>query len=224
MTDEKIRQKENSDENQKKIKEKNVQNDIRTSPITFPFPPRQSKLKADDIQFKKFLEIFSQLHINIPFVEDLKKMPTYAKFMKYVLTRKTVFEEFETVAMTKSSFCLPWRIGILNVISLCELRASINLMFLSFFQQLKVGEVRPTTIYCLSRRKTILATTGTLIYVKKGEVTLRVNDEKITFNMFKALKQPFDMEECSFVRVTDNLVNEKVVQLSKVTHEFEEIE
>lgn len=169
MTDEKIRQKENSDENQKKIKEKNVQNDIRTSPITFPFPPRQSKLKADDIQFKKFLEIFSQLHINIPFVEDLKKMPTYAKFMKYVLTRKTIFEEFETVAMTKSctsiiqnkllvkkddpgSFCLPCRIGILNVIGLCELRASINLMLLSFFQQLKVGEVRPTTIYCLSRR------------------------------------------------------------------------
>lgn len=69
-----------------------------------------------------------------------------------------------------------------------------------------------------------MATTGALIYVKKGEVTLRVNDEKITFNMFKALKQPFDMEECSFVRVTDNLENEKVVQLIKVTHEFEEIE
>ncbi|CAH1424738.1 unnamed protein product [Lactuca virosa] len=69
-----------------------------------------------------------------------------------------------------------------------------------------------------------LATVGALIDVKKGEVTLRVNDEQRTFNMFKTVKQPFNMEECSFVRVIDNLVHAEVAQLSKVTHDIQEIE
>lgn len=71
------------------------------APVVFPFPPRQSKSMEDNEQFKKFLEILFQLHINIPLVKALKKMPIYAKFMKEVFTRKRVRREFETVAMTK---------------------------------------------------------------------------------------------------------------------------
>ena len=44
-----------------------------------------------------------------------------------------------------------------------------------------------------------LAIGEALVDVKKGEVTLRVNDEKNYFNMFKAIKHPSNMEECSFI-------------------------
>ncbi|KAL7584098.1 uncharacterized protein LOC111901652 [Lactuca sativa] len=149
--------------NQKKAQEKHARTSAAVAPTNLPFPPRQSKSKVDDGQFKKFLEILSQLHINIPFVEALKQMPTYAKFMKDVLTKKRVFGEFETIAVTKSctsiiqnklpvkkddpgGFVLPCTIGKLDKIGLCDLGASINLMSLSIFQRLGIGEARPTTI------------------------------------------------------------------------------
>ncbi|KAL7617558.1 hypothetical protein Lser_V15G01562 [Lactuca serriola] len=149
--------------NEKKAQEKDAPTGATVAPTTLPFPPRKSKSNEDDGQFKKFLEILSQLHINIPFVEALKQMPTYAKFMKEVLTRKRVWREFETIAMTKSctsiiknrlpvkkddpgSFILPCKIGKFDKIGLCDLGASINLMPLSIFQKLGLGEARPTTV------------------------------------------------------------------------------
>ena len=36
----------------------------------------------------KKLEVLKKLHINIPFAEALEQMPTYAKFMKELLTHK----------------------------------------------------------------------------------------------------------------------------------------
>ena len=45
-----------------------------------------------------------------------------------------------------------------------------------------------------------LATKATLIDVKKGELTLRVGDEKVHFNMNQSLKQPdFDNVKCKNV-------------------------
>ena len=64
-----------------------------------PFPQRFQKQKQDK-QFSKFLEVLKQLHINIPFVEALKQMPNYVKFLKDILARKKRFREFETVALT----------------------------------------------------------------------------------------------------------------------------
>ncbi|XP_063946058.1 uncharacterized protein LOC135151506 [Daucus carota subsp. sativus] len=65
-----------------------------------PFPKRLQKHKLDK-QFAKFLEVFKKLQINIPFVEALEQMPSYAKFMKGILSRKLKLEELETVALTE---------------------------------------------------------------------------------------------------------------------------
>ncbi|XP_039135745.1 uncharacterized protein LOC120273169 [Dioscorea cayenensis subsp. rotundata] len=67
--------------------------------------PYSSRLMQDkeDAKFKKFLNIFKQLHINIPLVEALLQIPKYAKFMKDLLTNKMKLEELET--MTLSTNC-----------------------------------------------------------------------------------------------------------------------
>ncbi|XP_024042794.1 uncharacterized protein LOC127900654 [Citrus sinensis] len=88
-----------------------------------PFPQRFQKQKQDK-QFSKFLEVLKQLHINIPFVEALEQMPNYVKFLKDILARKKRY----------------------NGRALCDLGANINLMPLSVFKQLGVGECRPTTV------------------------------------------------------------------------------
>ncbi|PIN11091.1 hypothetical protein CDL12_16311 [Handroanthus impetiginosus] len=56
-----------------------------------------------------------------------------------------------------------------------------------------------------------LATGKTLIDVQKGELTMRVQDQQITFNVFKAMKFPNESDECFFVSLFDNLAGNKSI-------------
>ncbi|KAK8980799.1 hypothetical protein V6N11_047930 [Hibiscus sabdariffa] len=131
--------------------------------ITPPFPQRLKKQKQD-YQFKKFLDILKQVHINLPLVEALQQMPNYAKFLKDMVTRKKRIEEFETAAATETclalmhnkvpakktdpgSFTIECFIGHnYSTKALCDTGASINLMPKYVFQKLGIGEAKPTTV------------------------------------------------------------------------------
>ena len=128
-----------------------------------PYPKLLKKHKLDK-QFTKFMEVFKKLHINIPFADALEQMPSYVKFMKDILSQKRRLADCETVNLTEAcsailqrklpqklkdpiSFTIPCTIG--NAIferALCDLGASINLMPLSIFKRLGLGEARPTTV------------------------------------------------------------------------------
>jgi len=54
-----------------------------------------------DLQFGKFLEVLNKLYINTPFTKALSQMPSYAKFLKEILSNKRKPEEHETVALTE---------------------------------------------------------------------------------------------------------------------------
>ncbi|PIN15182.1 hypothetical protein CDL12_12177 [Handroanthus impetiginosus] len=56
-----------------------------------------------------------------------------------------------------------------------------------------------------------LATGRTLIDVQKGELTMRVQDQQITFNSFKAMKFPNESDECFSVSILDNLAGKEVI-------------
>ncbi|XP_052299243.1 uncharacterized protein LOC127902982 [Citrus sinensis] len=234
-----------------------------------PFPQRFQKQQQDK-QFSKILGMLKQLHINIPFVEVLEQMPNYAKFLKDILTKKRRLGEFETIALTQESsrmlqskipqkmkdpgsFTIPCSIGTkYSGKALCDLGASINLMPLSVFKQLGVGECRPTTVTLqLADRSHVypeekiedvlvkvdkfifpvdfivldfeadkevpiilgrpfLATGKTLIDVQKGELTMRVNDQQVTFNVLDAMKSPDEIEDCNFISAVDFVVAERL--------------
>ncbi|KAL5563684.1 hypothetical protein UlMin_033431 [Ulmus minor] len=236
-----------------------------------PFPQRFQKQQQDK-KFQKFLDVLKQLHINIPFVEALEQMPNYVKFMKDMLMKKRRFGEFETVALTREcsaalqsklppklqdpgSFTIPCSIGGRYCgKALCDLGASINLMPMSIFKTLGIGEARPTTVSLQLADRSIaqpegkiedvlvkvdkfifpvdfiildfeadmevpiilgrpfLATGCALIDVHNGELTMRVQDEKVTFNVFQAMKFPNEVEECSALSLVDSLVSEKFVE------------
>ncbi|XP_038890292.1 uncharacterized protein LOC120079910 [Benincasa hispida] len=186
-------------------------------------------------------------------------MPSYVKFFKDILTNKRKIRENETVALTYEcsalfqnniptkmkdlrSFTLPCSIGGKEVENaLCDLGASINLMPLSIFKKLNIGNARPTTItlqlvdrsithlegkiedvlmqvdklifladfiildyegdieVSIILSRPFLATGCTLIDVQKGELTIRVDDQQVKFNILNALKYPSDMENCQYV-------------------------
>src|ERR1044072_3130334 len=93
------------------------------------------------------MEVFKKLRINIPFADALEQMPTYAKFMQDILSRRRKLRDLaEKILMTENysailqrklpqkikdlgSFTIPVDIEGSSVSeSLCDLGASINLM------------------------------------------------------------------------------------------------
>ena len=59
-----------------------------------PFPQRFVRAKLD-AQFGKFLEVIKNLHISVPYVDAMKQMPHYFKFLKDLLSGR---KECETVS------------------------------------------------------------------------------------------------------------------------------
>ncbi|KAK6147887.1 hypothetical protein DH2020_018799 [Rehmannia glutinosa] len=186
-------------------------------------------------------------------------MPNYAKFMKDVMSRKRRLEAYETVNLTEEcsailqrklpqklrdpgSFTITCTIGdsYFNK-ALCDLGASINLMSLSVFRKLGLGEITPSTITLqladrsltyprgviedvlikvdkfifpadfvvldmeedhempLILGRPFLATGRALIDVQRGELTLRVNDDEVLFNIYKAMKFQEEPHTCHFI-------------------------
>ncbi|XP_052736718.1 uncharacterized protein LOC128197907 [Vigna angularis] len=93
------------------------------------------------------MEIFKKLKINIPFSEALQQMPSYAKFLEELLTKKRKYIEEETIEVQGNysaiiqkllppklkdprSFTIPCTIG--------------NLIPLSMFEKIKGLELKPT--------------------------------------------------------------------------------
>ncbi|XP_061355338.1 uncharacterized protein LOC133299855 [Gastrolobium bilobum] len=127
--------------------------------IKAPYPQRLQQHEQKK-NFSKFLEIFKKLHINIPFVEALEQMASYAKFLKEILTKKrkltvegsTILTE-ESSAITQKNlpsklkdpgiFSIPCTIGSMTKERvLCDLGASINVMPLSMMKKLGITEVK----------------------------------------------------------------------------------
>ncbi|XP_057755776.1 uncharacterized protein LOC130974960 [Arachis stenosperma] len=67
-----------------------------------------------------------------------------------------------------------------------------------------------------------LATAGAIIDVQKGELTLRLHDEKLVFNVFKAMSYPSEsLQECMRVDVVDIAVQETFEETTKEVAEEE---
>jgi len=126
-----------------------------------PYPHVPFRREAER-QFIRFTEILKNLQINIPFTETMQQMPTYARFLKELFTKKRKFPKDETVEFEAGcsaiiqkviphkssdprSFTLPITVGNLYMgKALLDLGASINLILLSMLRRIGEVEVRPT--------------------------------------------------------------------------------
>lgn len=115
-----------------------------------PYPHAPTK-KDNARHYERFLYIFSQLQINIPFFEALEQMPTYDKFMKDILMKKRRYTNQDTINLDASyssiiqrtiphkeidpgRVTLPATIGNVNIGRvLVDLCSSINLIPLRWF-------------------------------------------------------------------------------------------
>ncbi|XP_049406215.1 uncharacterized protein LOC125869833 [Solanum stenotomum] len=77
---------------------------IKPLPKVSPPFPQRLKMQDENAKFQKFLSVFKTMSINLPLVVALMEMPSYAKFMKELITEKRSMD-FEMVELSHS--CSP---------------------------------------------------------------------------------------------------------------------
>ncbi|KAJ9535626.1 hypothetical protein OSB04_un001232 [Centaurea solstitialis] len=124
-----------------------------------PYPARLAKAKLE-AKLGKFLEMMRQLHITIPFMDAITEIPTYAKFLKDLISTKRrsrviLSEEFSALITTTcpvklgdpGSFSIPCSISGISIHrALCHLGASVSLMPLTIASKVQRGELKATNI------------------------------------------------------------------------------
>ncbi|KAM1159091.1 hypothetical protein ACFX19_032875 [Malus domestica] len=127
-----------------------------------PYPERL-KPKAKDQQLTDFMKTLAKVQINLPLIDAIKNIPSYAKFLKDVCTKKKKLVDSEKVILTEQcsavllhklppkkkdpgSFTISCTIGNCDFSSaLIDLGASVNLMPYSVFKRLGEGELKTTS-------------------------------------------------------------------------------
>ena len=140
------------------------------------------------------MDIFGKLQINIPFLEAMEQVSTYAKFMKEFLTKKRRFSEekvklaagcsalIQKALPQKSedpgSFTIPVSIGAVPVgKALLDLGASINLMPLSMLKRIGNLLVTPTKMTLQLADRSVIFPYGVAedVLMKVGKFTFPVD-------------------------------------------------
>jgi hypothetical protein len=128
-----------------------------------PFPKRLKAPKKGS-KFDEILEVFKQVQINIPFLDAIQQVPSYAKFLKDLVTIKRRTNVPKKAFLTEQvSYILQCKIPVKykdpgcptiacmigdNKVerALLDLGASVNLLPYSVYVQLGLGELKPTSV------------------------------------------------------------------------------
>ncbi|CAN6547399.1 unnamed protein product [Malus baccata var. baccata] len=140
---------------------KSVSNLVPTNvfPSNVPFPSRFMQTKKEEAE-KDILETFRKVQVNIPFLDAIKQVPRYAKFLKELCTTRKMILTKEVVKVGENvsailqrklphkctdsgSFTIPCVIGNTRFESvMLDLGASINVMPYSIYASMNLGVLK----------------------------------------------------------------------------------
>nr|GEW61655.1 reverse transcriptase domain-containing protein [Tanacetum cinerariifolium] len=172
------------------IPEPNVSKTLPKPNIPYPLRLNDQKLREKATnQMEKFFQIIQDLHFDISFADALLLMPKFASTIK--------------------------RMDVCH--ALADLDVSINLKPLSIWKKLSLPELTPTqmTLKLVDKsitrpkgvtedvfvKRSFLRTVHALIDVYGEEITLRVNDEAITFNLNQTMRYSSTYDDLSVNRI-----------------------
>ena len=144
-----------------------------------PFPQALRK-KKNHVNQTEMLEVLRQVKVNIPLLDMIKQVPTYAKFLKDLCTVKRSLNVNKKAFLTeqvsaiignktpvkyKDPGCptISVNIGGTSVEkALLDLGASVNLLPYSMYKRLGLGELKPTSITLSLADRSIKIPKGTI--------------------------------------------------------------
>ncbi|GJZ85811.1 hypothetical protein Tco_0651150 [Tanacetum coccineum] len=171
---------------------------------SIPYPSRRNDEKRRENaneQIEKFYEIFKDMSFEISFMDALTLMPKFASTLKALIGNKEKLSEMARTPLNEhclavilnklheklgdpGRFLIPCKFpGMDECLALADLGASINLMPFSFPADFMVVDFEPDPRVPLILGRCFLKIGRTLIDVYEGELTLRVGNEAITYNL-----------------------------------------
>ncbi|KAL6313476.1 hypothetical protein AAG906_005422 [Vitis piasezkii] len=111
-----------------------IKEDMMKKHMPPPFPQALHG-KKEIKNSSEILEVLRQVKVNIPLLDMIKQVPTYAKFLKDLCTVKRGLQ------VTKNAFLTEQVSAIIQ-----NLGASVNLLPYSVYKQLGLGGLKPTTM------------------------------------------------------------------------------
>ncbi|XP_070669032.1 uncharacterized protein [Malus domestica] len=161
-----------------------------------PFPQRQQQ-RSKDQQCIEFMKTLAKVQINLPLLDVIKQIPSYAKFLKE-LCEGELKPTFVSLQLVDRSVTYP--LGILEdvIIKVDKLYPPADFIVLDMEEDKEVPLILGRPFMAIAR---------TLIDVEAGTLTLRVQGESIVFKLFEAIKHPLELEESFRVDVLDGIVH-----------------
>nr|GEX59270.1 reverse transcriptase domain-containing protein [Tanacetum cinerariifolium] len=170
------------------------------------------------------------LHFDITFADDLLFMPNFASTIKSLLMNKDKLFELAKISLNENcsvmllknirenlgdpgKFLIPSDFPGMDVChALADLGASINLMPLSIWKKLSLPELTPTRMTLELADRSITRPKGlaedvfvkdrpSLIDFYREEITIRVNDEAVTFNLNQTTRYSFTYDDLLVNRI-----------------------
>ena len=155
-----------------------------------PIAPFPNRLRSNNnAHMEKLLEVFNQVRLNIPLLDAIQHVPSYAKFLKDMCTKKRktnvpkkVFLATNISELLSNQIPIKYKDPGCPTISctigraeinraLLDLGASINLLPFSVYQQLGLGELNPTQVTIQLADRSIKVPKGEIndVLIRVGE-------------------------------------------------------
>ncbi|XP_073024280.1 uncharacterized protein [Primulina eburnea] len=145
--------------------------------VSPPFPHALKNTKKLNLN-SDIYDIFKQVKVNIPLLDAIKQVPSYAKFLKDLCTvkrklnvKKKAFLAEQVSAIIQNNNTLKYKDPGCPTISciigerkikkaLLDLGASVNLLPYSVYQELNLGELKPTSVTLLLADRSVKVPRG----------------------------------------------------------------
>ncbi|XP_006574272.1 uncharacterized protein [Glycine max] len=195
-----------------------------------PYPLVSSK-KDKERHFVRFLDIFKKLEITIPFGESLQQMSLYSKFLKDLLTKKGKYIHSDNIVVEGNygvviqrilppkykdprSVTIPCSIGVLSVGKLADRSITrpygivedvlLKVRQFTFPADFVIMDIEEDAEIPLILGRPFMLTTNCVVDMRKGNLEMSVNDQKVAFNLFDAVKHSNDQNVYSKVEKIEN--------------------
>jgi hypothetical protein len=196
------------------------------SPPVLPFPHAMTKQRKVNYNSEIF-ETFKQVRINIPLLDAIKQVPSYAKFLKDLCTvkrklnvKKKAFLTEQVSVILQNNNALKYKDPGYPTIScfigehkiektLLDLGASVNLLPYLVFQSLNLGELKPTSVTLLLADRSVKVSRGIIedVLVQVDKFIYPVNFVVLDTQPIETCNLILVILGCPFLATSNALIN-----------------
>uniref|UniRef100_A0A2N9GKN7 Retrotransposon gag domain-containing protein n=1 Tax=Fagus sylvatica TaxID=28930 RepID=A0A2N9GKN7_FAGSY len=217
----------------------NKEDEERVFKPVAPFPQALLAHKKKETN-QDILNVFRQVKVNIPLLDAIQQIPSYAKYLKDLCTvkrkhhvQKKAFLTEQVSAILQCNTPVKYKdpgcptisciIGNFNIDrALLDLGASVNLLPYSVYEQLGLGELKPTKVVLqladrsIRKPRGIVEDVSGVLKLSFGNMTVELN----IFNTCNQLKDEEDMHDIDLIETLDSYDKNSEISCTNSLFEF----